>query len=135
MGALPDMWVDCFERAFGQTVCLASCSHGKNNTCRTPFAVPLAQARSTWKWPDTVCIGGAGSAFVEADAFREKYNNSCAEYCLRGVGKVVIPYEGADWMSVEFEGTNTGTLQCCPGDVGCTHQGVKCECSFPDRRM
>merc|ERR1712039_1115040 len=127
----------CFEQSKGQNVCLDSCTPGENSMCKTPsFAHPLAQARATWVWPDVACIAAPGTAFVKPEAMREKYG-SCEKYCHQGAGVAVMQYDGQTWSGASnmWFATGDGIEQCCPGDAQCTRRGVKCGCSFPDRRL
>ncbi|CAL1135309.1 unnamed protein product [Cladocopium goreaui] len=99
----------------------------KGWSCHEPFAHPLAKARHTEEWPDVVAVCSAGMVLVEREAFQQKYNATCDQYCEKGAGPSVRT------LMFGLQGRGNGAYQSCPGDKPGKDQGALCECSFPDR--
>jgi hypothetical protein len=124
----------CFETNLDTHQCMSSCNPQRDGTCKQPFAHPLGQARKTWGWPDIACVITDGEVLVLPDAFKNKYNSDCQQFCVNGAGKSV--HGGSStwqyWLSVD--GSGTGVAEVCPGKPD-SQVGMRCHCSFPDRRL
>eukprot|EP00435_Cladocopium_sp_Y103_P075441 s27_g57.t2 len=117
----------CFQQFGESSFCRPSCSPRKGWSCHEPFAHPLAKARHTEEWPDVVAVCSAGMVLVEREAFQQKYNATCDQYCEKGAGPSVRT------LMFGLQGRGNGAYQSCPGDKPGKDQGALCECSFPDR--
>ncbi|CAE8618982.1 unnamed protein product [Polarella glacialis] len=137
-------WDTCFARDSLRASCQASCVPGaaKHSAggeekdlwrCQTPFEDPRAQARQTETWPHITAVCSPGVALVEPDMFRSRYRSSCQEFCVNGAGRSVRSQGDYNlWVSVDWP-TDMVMEPGCPGEKEGHHEGVRCECSFPDR--
>eukprot|EP00434_Breviolum_minutum_P022352 symbB.v1.2.019727.t1/scaffold1626.1/size108921/1 len=111
----------CFQQVADSSFCRPSCSPSRWS-CHEPFAHPLAKARHTEEWPDVVAVCSAGMVLVEREAFQQKYNATCDQYCQKGAGPSVRA-----WM-FGLHGRGNGAYQGCPGDKPGKDEGALCEC-------
>lgn len=120
----------CFETNPETHQCMSSCTPHMDGTCKQSFSHPLGQARQTWGWPDIACVISDGEVLVLPDAFKNKYDSDCQQFCVNGAGASVHGNAWQYWMSVGGKGT--GVAEVCPGKPD-SQVGVRCHCSFPDR--
>ncbi|CAJ1461090.1 unnamed protein product [Effrenium voratum] len=106
-----DRFESCFEEAGSVSLCRGFCVPEEGRSCRTPYAHPLGQARKTEQWPDLAAVCDAGTALVQPQAFQEKYNGSCAEFC-RAAGQVIHQ----PLMFAVSGGPGYGEMRSCMGD-------------------
>ncbi|CAJ1336458.1 unnamed protein product [Effrenium voratum] len=106
-----DRFESCFEEAGSVSLCRGFCVPEEGRSCRTPYAHPLGQARKTEQWPDLAAVCDAGTALVQPQAFQEKYNGSCAEFC-RAAGQVI----DQPLMFAVSGGPGYGEMRSCMGD-------------------
>lgn len=92
-----------------------------------PFAHPLAVARQTEQWPDVVAVCGSGIALVDPQAFTQKYNNKCEDFC-KAAGEVIN-----EPTMFAVTGLGYGEIGNCRGDKADSYKGAVCECSMQDR--